>query len=104
MSTKNEKIAGLIQKNVSEIIQFSLKDPKIGFITITDAKVTNDELSILITLAQELELSQDEIKLINYIVIPPEKQQIDNVVNLLRNTGIISTSQLLHRFHFSPVI
>ena len=42
MSTKNEKIAGLIQKNVSEIIQFSLKDPKIGFITITDAKVTND--------------------------------------------------------------
>ena len=42
MSTKNEKIAGLIQKNVSEIIQFNLKDPKIGFITITDAQVTND--------------------------------------------------------------
>lgn len=58
-----------------------------------DAKVTNDELSILITLAQELELSQDEIKLINYIVIPPEKQQIDNVVNLLRNTGIIFFSR-----------
>ena len=58
-----------------------------------DAKVTNDELSILITLAQELELSQDEIKLINYIVIPPEKQQIDNVVNILRNTGIIFFSR-----------
>lgn len=42
MSTKNEKIAGLIQRNISEIIQFNLKDPKIGFITITDAKVTND--------------------------------------------------------------
>lgn len=42
MSTKNEKIAGLIQKNVSEIVQFNLKDPKIGFITITDAQVTND--------------------------------------------------------------
>ncbi len=58
-----------------------------------DAKVTNDELSILITLAQELELSQEEIKLINYIVIPPEKLQIDNVVNLLRNTGIIFYSR-----------
>ena len=42
MSTKNEKIAGLIQRNISEIIQFDLKDPKVGFITITDAQVTND--------------------------------------------------------------
>ena len=58
-----------------------------------DARVTNDELSILITLAQEMELSQEEIKLINYIVIPPEKLQIDNVVNLLRNTGIIFFSR-----------
>ncbi len=42
MSKKNEKIAELIKRNISEIIQFDLKDPKIGFITITDAQVTND--------------------------------------------------------------
>lgn len=42
MSTKSDKIAGLIQRNISEIIQFDLKDPKVGFITITDAQVTND--------------------------------------------------------------
>ena len=42
MTLKAEKIAGIIQKEVSEIIQFSLKDPKIGFITITDVTVTND--------------------------------------------------------------
>ncbi len=42
MSTKNEKIAELIKRNISEIIQFELKDPKIGFITITDCTVTND--------------------------------------------------------------
>ena len=36
MTLKAEKIAGIIQKEISEIIQFSLKDPKIGFITITD--------------------------------------------------------------------
>ena len=42
MKVKAEKIAGIIQKEVSEIIQFELKDPKIGFITITDVTVTND--------------------------------------------------------------
>lgn len=42
MGTKTERIAELIQRNVSEIIQFQLKDPKIGFITITDCQVTND--------------------------------------------------------------
>ncbi|MEG0330381.1 MAG: 30S ribosome-binding factor RbfA [Longicatena sp.] len=42
MTLKSDKIAGIIQKEVSEIIQFQLKDPKIGFITITDVKVTGD--------------------------------------------------------------
>lgn len=42
MSTKSDKIAELIQRNISEIIQFDVKDPKIGFITITDCQVTND--------------------------------------------------------------
>lgn len=42
MKVKAEKISGIIQKNVSEIIQFELKDPKIGFVTITDVTVTND--------------------------------------------------------------
>ncbi len=42
MAVKNEKIAGLIQRNISEIIQYALKDPKLGFITVTDCVVTND--------------------------------------------------------------
>ncbi|MEG2685321.1 MAG: 30S ribosome-binding factor RbfA, partial [Erysipelotrichaceae bacterium] len=42
MANKSVKIAGIIQKNVSEIIQFDLKDPKIGFVTITDVEVTSD--------------------------------------------------------------
>lgn len=42
MTLKADKISGIIQKEISEIIQFSLKDPKIGFITITDVTVTND--------------------------------------------------------------
>lgn len=42
MTLKSDKISGIIQKEVSEIIQFQLKDPKIGFITITDVTVTGD--------------------------------------------------------------
>ncbi|MGL5978014.1 MAG: 30S ribosome-binding factor RbfA [Erysipelotrichaceae bacterium] len=42
MSAKAEKMGGIIQKEVSEIIQFQLKDPKVGFITITDVRCTSD--------------------------------------------------------------
>jgi hypothetical protein len=58
-----------------------------------DKKITNDELSILLTLAEKLELSQEEIKLINYLIIPPEKLNIDNVIFLLKNIGIIFYSK-----------
>lgn len=39
---KNDKMNHIVQKAVSEIIQFELKNPKVGFITITDVQVTND--------------------------------------------------------------
>lgn len=58
-----------------------------------DAKITDDELSILITLTKELELSQEEIKLINYLIIPPKKGSIDNVVNFLKTIGVIFFSK-----------
>ena len=41
-----------------------------------DSKITNDELSILITRSQQLELSQEEIKLINYLIIPSQCSKI----------------------------
>ncbi len=58
-----------------------------------DAKITNDELSILITLTKQLELSQEEIKLINYLIIPPAKLPIDSVIAFLKNIGIIFYSK-----------
>lgn len=58
-----------------------------------DAKITNDELSILITLTKQLELSQEEIKLINYLIIPPTKLPIDSVITFLKNIGIIFYSK-----------
>lgn len=58
-----------------------------------DAKITTDELSVLLTLSNKLELSQEEIKLINYLIIPPEKLNIDNVISLLKNIGVIFYSR-----------
>lgn len=39
---KQEKMNHICQRAISEIIQFELKDPKVGFVTITDVQVTSD--------------------------------------------------------------
>ena len=58
-----------------------------------DAKITDDELTILLTLSNKLELSQEEIKLINYTIIPPVKKEIDDVINELKNIGVVFYSK-----------
>lgn len=58
-----------------------------------DAKITSDELSILINLAKELELSQEEVKLINYSILPIKKLEIDDLINSLKNIGILFFSK-----------
>ena len=58
-----------------------------------DKRITNDELSILLTLARKLELSQEEVKLINYAIITPDKLNIDNVITLLKNIGVVFYSK-----------
>ena len=41
-SIKQNRLEGTIRKNISDIIQFGLKDPNVGFVTITDVQVSND--------------------------------------------------------------
>ena len=41
-SVKQKRLEGIIRKNISDIIQFSLKDPDVGFVTITDVSVSSD--------------------------------------------------------------
>ena len=41
-SVKQKRLEGIIRKNISDIIQFGLKDPDVGFVTITDVEVSND--------------------------------------------------------------
>jgi len=58
-----------------------------------ERKITADEQSILLTLSKELELSQEEIKLINYMIVPAEKLPIDRVINDLKNIGVLFYSK-----------
>ncbi|MDC6390722.1 hypothetical protein PP182_18695 [Maribacter sp. PR1] len=54
-----------------------------------DAKITSDELSIILTLSKELGLSQEEVKLINYSIVPIKKADIQEVIKSLKNIGVI---------------
>lgn len=42
MANKQERIATLIRKNIAEIIQISLKNPHLGFVSIPEVKVSKD--------------------------------------------------------------
>lgn len=54
-----------------------------------DAKITSDELSLILTLSKQLGLSQEEIKLINYSILPIKKLDIQEVIKGLKNIGVI---------------
>ncbi len=54
-----------------------------------DAKITSDELSIILILSNQLNLSQEEVKLINYSILPIKKLDIMEVINNLKNIGVI---------------
>ena len=58
-----------------------------------DTKITWEEQTILLTLSETLELSPEEIKLINYSVLGINKQDIEQNINELKNLGILFYSK-----------
>lgn len=58
-----------------------------------EAKITSDELSIILTLSKQLGLSQEDVKLINYTILPVKKIDIQDVINNLKNLGVIFFSK-----------
>lgn len=69
-----------------------------------DKKITSDEQAILQTLSTELNLSQEEVKLINYLIIPVTKIEIDTVINELKSTGIIFNSKKTNTIYIADEI
>jgi len=103
----NKKIKALnkeLKNDKSELSKSRKRDYKIykkcletayynDIVNNREPKITDDELSILLTISHELELSQEEIKLINYMIIPAAKLEIDIIINELRNLGVIFYSK-----------
>lgn len=58
-----------------------------------EKKITSDEQSILITLSKQLDLSQEEIKFINYQIVPIKKLDIESIINELKSIGVIFYSK-----------
>ena len=42
MSVRNQRLQSIFQKEITNIIQNEIKDPKLGFVTVSDVSVTND--------------------------------------------------------------
>jgi ribosome-binding factor A len=42
MTTRQEKLVGLLKEEVSEILRREIKDPRLGFFTIIDAEISPD--------------------------------------------------------------
>lgn len=60
-----------------------------------EQKITSDEQSILRTLSSQLGLSQEEVRLINYTVIPLNKLDVETAINNLKNIGFAFYSKKL---------
>ncbi len=42
MSIKQERLASIIKRNLYDILTYDVKDPNVGFVTITDVTLTGD--------------------------------------------------------------
>ncbi|WP_027418299.1 hypothetical protein [Crocinitomix catalasitica] len=58
-----------------------------------EAKISSDELSIMLTLSKVLGLSQEDVKLINYTILPIKKLEVLDVINELKNLGVLFFSK-----------
>lgn len=58
-----------------------------------DFKVTSDEYSILKAVSNSLGLSNEEVRLINYSILPIEKKDIDTLIKDLKDLGVLFYSK-----------
>ena len=65
--TRSHRIADQIQRELAQLVQTGLKDPRIGMVTINDVRVSRDmgyaDVYITLLTAEELSEDSEEIKL-----------------------------------------
>ncbi|RJE71521.1 hypothetical protein [Reichenbachiella sp. MSK19-1] len=69
-----------------------------------ERKITFDEQTILNTLSSKLELSNEEIKLINYMVVPLVQLEIDSVISEMKNLGVLFFSRKTNMVYIADEI
>ena len=69
-----------------------------------EEKITNDELSILVTLSNSLNLSHEEVKLINYQIIPLKKLELDEMIKYLNSIGVIFYSRKNYQLYVADEV
>ena len=100
LKTKTKTLNAELENDKSELTELRKRDFRIyksclntayynDVVNNREAKITSDELSIMLTLSRQLGLSQEEIKLINYSIISIEKLDINELTKSLKNIGII---------------
>lgn len=67
-------------------------------------KITRDEQSILVTLAEGFDLSHEEIKLINYQIIPLKKLDLEEIIKYLTSIGVIFYSKKHYQIYVADEV
>ncbi len=64
MANRSNRVAEQMKKELGEIIARRLKDPRIGFVTVTDVEVTGDlqQATVFITVLGDNQKRQDTLK------------------------------------------
>lgn len=85
MSDRAPRVAELIKQEISRLLQHGLKDPRIGFVTVTDVEVTKD-----------LRYANVYVS-----VLGEEKSKRDSMIGLEQATGFIrrEVGKILHLRH-----
>jgi hypothetical protein len=115
LKLKIQKFQSDIESDESSIDSYRIRDYKIYKNCVQtaytndqernlDLKISWEEQTILATLSDTLGLSQEEVKLINYSVINIEKQDIDQIINELKNIGILFYSKNSLRVYIADEI
>ncbi|MGB9629936.1 MAG: 30S ribosome-binding factor RbfA [Thermodesulfobacteriota bacterium] len=94
---RSEKVADLIQKEISEMLTKTLKDPRIGFVTITRVSVSEDcrRANVYFSVAGTLEERESSLEGLNsakgYV-----RRELGRRIRLKYTPDIL--------FHFDPSI
>jgi ribosome-binding factor A len=90
MSKRTQQIADEIQRILSEVIQYELKDPRVGFATVTRAEVSADLQHVKVWVS----------------VMGDEAQQDETLVALEHAKGFLrrQIAQQLNHLRFVPAI